>query len=108
MSDPITIAAITAAVSVLGNEYIKGVASEAGKTTWQGIKSLFGWSSDPAPSEVATQVATKLTASPELLQQVLELLQKDKETGAAASMVGTINAAKVVVANTIVTQHFQM
>jgi len=108
MVDPITIATVTSAVSVLGSEFVKGAASEAGKTTWQKIKSLFGWSADPAMSDVATQVATQLTAKPELIPQVLQLLQSDKETGVAAAMVHTINAEKVVVANTIVAQTFQL
>jgi len=108
MIDPTVIATITAAVSVLGNEYLKGIASEAGKKTWQGIKSLFGWSSEPEISDIPTQVATKLQASPELIQQVLKLLQSDTETGVAKAMVGKINAEKVVVADTIVAQTFQM
>lgn len=108
MPDPITMATITAAVSVLGNECLKGIASEAGKDTWQKVKSLFGWESEPKMFEIANQVATKLQASPELAQQVWELLKSNKEAGAAATMVGKIQAEKVVVSKTIVTRNFQM
>lgn len=108
MPDPITLATITAAVSVLGNEYAKGIATEAGKNTWQRISTLFGWSPDSEMSGVANQAAVKMTASPELAQQVWELLNSNKANGTAATMVGTIKAAKVVVAETIVTGEFKM
>ena len=50
--DSAALATITAAVSVLGNEYLKGIAGEAGKATWSAVKSLFGWTSDPHPAEI--------------------------------------------------------
>jgi hypothetical protein len=108
MPDPITIAMITAAVSVLGNEYLKGIASEAGKNTWQKVKSLFGWESEPEVSDVASQVARKLHASPELVQQVWELLKSNKDAGTASAMVGKIEAEKVVVSQIIVTKKIIM
>lgn len=108
MSDPITIATITAAVSVLGNEYLKGIASEAGSNTWQKIKALFGWSSEPQTSDIADEVAKKLCESPELIQKVWELLKNSQDAGTAAAMVGKIDAQKVVVSQTISTQTFQM
>ena|ERR1035438_94560 len=109
MIDPVALASITSAVAVLGNEYLKGVASEAGKSTWAGIKSLLGWTSDPAPAEIPERVANALTATPDIAQKLLELL-KSNQTGTATAMVGKIEASggKIVVANTIVTDHFQM
>src|ERR1035437_4339103 len=62
---PVALASITAAVSVLGTEYLKGIATDEGKGTWSGIKALFGWTSDPAPAEIPEKVATALTASPD-------------------------------------------
>lgn len=109
MIDPVALASITSAVAVLGNEYLKGLASDAGKSTWMGIKSLLGWSSDPAPAEIPTAVAKAVSTSPEVAQKLLELL-KSSNTGTPAALVGNIEASggKVVVANTIVTDHFQM
>jgi hypothetical protein len=106
---PVELASISAAVSVLGNEYLKGIATEAGKSTWSSIKALFGWTSDPAPAEIPEKVATALTASPDITEKLLELL-KSNQTGTATSMVGKIEASggKVVVANTIVTDDFHM
>jgi hypothetical protein len=37
---PVVLSSLTAAVSVLGTDYLKGVGSEAGKATWTGIKTL--------------------------------------------------------------------
>jgi len=101
MLDPITIATITAAVSVLGNEYLKGIASEAGKATWQKVKALLGWTSDPEMAEVPERVAKKLHQSPEIAQELREILKSNSETGAAAAIVGKIKAEKVIVAQTI-------
>ena len=109
MIDPIALASITSAVSVLGNEFFKGVAGEAGKSTWAKIKTLFNWQSDPKPEDIPHTVATALNSSPELAGQVLALLKKD-QTGSPSAMVGNIHAenGKVVVAQTIITSHFQM
>ncbi|MGA7414533.1 MAG: hypothetical protein WBW33_28950 [Bryobacteraceae bacterium] len=109
MIDPVALATITSAVSVLGTEYLKGFSTEAGKATWTGVKALFRWASDPEPAEIPEKVATTLTASPDLTEKLLELL-KNNQTGTASAMVGKISVSggKVVVANTIVTDHFQM
>src|ERR1039457_3777316 len=104
MIDPVALASIVSAVAVLGNEYLKGVASEAGKSTWTGIKSLLEWTFDPAPAEIPEKVAVALTASPDLTEKLLELL-KSNQTGTATAMVGKIEVSggKVVIANTITT-----
>ena len=109
MPDPIALASITSAVAVLATEYLKGVATDAGKSTWLGIKSLLGWASDPAPAEIPEKVANALTASPETADKLLALL-KAEHIGAASSLVGKIEASggKIVVANTIVADHIQM
>jgi hypothetical protein len=86
-TDPIALSSITAAVSVLGNEVAKGIASEAAKTAWGGIKKLFGWPSDPVPDEIPAQIAKATEASPEIVGKLLELL-KHNQTGAATQLVG--------------------
>lgn len=108
MIDPITLATISSAVSVLGNEFLKGVAGEAGKTTWAKIKALLDWQSDPKVEEIPHAVATALTQSPQLAEEIVKLL-KSAETGGASAMVGSIHAegGKVVVAQNITTSTFQ-
>ena len=46
--EPLTLATLTAAVTVLATEVGKGAAAEAGKSAWGKIKSLFKWSAEPA------------------------------------------------------------
>lgn len=87
--DPVVLSSLTAAVSVLGTDYLKGVGSEAGKATWTGIKSLFGWTSDPAPADIPEKVTNALTASPELTEKLLALL-KSGANDAARALVGKI------------------
>jgi hypothetical protein len=97
--DPITIAAVTSAVTVLGTKVAEGAASEAGKTLWGSIKGLFGWTSEPPLAEIAMRAAECLRDHPEHAAQVIQLLQQDK--GAVGMLVGKIDADKVVVAQKI-------
>ncbi len=105
--EPAALATITGAVSVIGTEYLKGVATEAGKATWSAVKALFGWTSDPDPAQIPEKVAAALTDSPALVGKLLEILKRDVS---ATAMVGKIEAAggKVVVAQTIIAHNFQM
>jgi hypothetical protein len=109
MIEPVALASITSAVTLLGSEFIKGVAGDASKATWSKIKQLLGWSVDPPVEEIPQKVATALTASPEVAEQLVKLL-KEANAGSASGMVGSINAAggKVVVAQTIVANTFSM
>jgi len=109
MIDPVALSSITSAVAVLGNEYLKGVASEAGKATWAGVKSLLGWNMDPPLHEIPQKVTEAIAASPIAAAKLLELLQSNKGS-APAALVGNIEArgGNVVVANTIITNDFHM
>jgi hypothetical protein len=109
MIDPISLASITSAVAVLSNEYLKGVANEAGKATWTGIKSLLGWTSDPEPAEIPVRIASAISTAPDIAEKLLEIL-KNNHTGTATALVGKIEASggKIVVANTINTSTFHM
>lgn len=106
MVEPGTMAAIAAAVTVLANEYLKGTASEAGKATWNKIKSLLRWDSDPALPEVSQKVISGLDTN-EKAQKLIELL-KLSGSDAVTTLVGCINADKVVVVQTLVTKKFEM
>ena|SRR6185436_15917838 len=108
MIDPTTLATVTAAVSVLGTEFTKGLAGEAGKNTWGQIKRLFGWNSEPQPSDLAGEVAKKLQESPDLASKVVKLLQENQGVGSASQLVGKIDAEKVVVAQVINASEFNM
>lgn len=102
--DAAALATITAAVSVLGNEYLKGIAGDAGKATWSAVKALFGWTSDPNPADIPEKVTGALTASPELVEKLLAILKSDS-SDTPSQIVGKIEVSggKVVVAQTITT-----
>ncbi len=98
--EPLTLATLTAAVTVLALEVGKGAAAEAGKSAWSAIKSLFKWSADPPEADLSADIAKALQANEALARQVVEILQT-QQTGTASTLVGTINADKVVVADKI-------
>jgi len=97
--DPVTLATITAALTVLSMEVAKGAAGEAGKTLWNKIKSKLGWDQDPSPQDLAPEIARKLAADFKLAQEVVKLLQLHPESSRQAStLVQNIDAEKVIVA----------
>ena len=98
--EPVTLATLTAAATVLASEVGKGIASEAGKSAWGRIKALFNWSADPPEADLSADIAKALAANETLARQVVEILQAES-TGTASTLVGTINADKVVVADKI-------
>jgi hypothetical protein len=60
MIDPISLATLTSAVTVLGAECIKGASRGAGQDLWGKVKSLFNWGADPDLADLAVKVASKL------------------------------------------------
>ncbi len=100
--EPLVLSSITAAITLLGQDYAKGLASEAGKNTWTTIRGLFGWNSEPAVAEIPEKVASGLTASPKSQKSWWKLL-KQESTGAASSLIQnlTISGGKVIFAQVI-------
>jgi ABC-type uncharacterized transport system substrate-binding protein len=99
MLDPITLATVTSAITVLGTKVVEGVASEVGKSLWAGVKNVFGWNNEPKAAEIAQCTAQHLQDHPDHASQVIQLLQQDK--GTVGMLVGQIDAEKVVVAHKI-------
>lgn len=99
---PEALAVITSAATLLGHEFLKGTAGEAGKAAWAEIKSLFHWDADPAEPAIAVTVATELTARPELVEELKRILSKVKD-GTPSMMVGKIvsNGGDVKIVGTI-------
>ncbi len=98
--DPITLATVTSAVTVLATECVKGVAGSAGKDLWTRIKGLLGWTSDPKLPELAPAIAERLQQNEELARQIVVLLKDSQIAGTSATpLVGNIDAEKVVVAS---------
>jgi hypothetical protein len=109
--DPVVLATVTSAVTVLAREAGalatteagKAFASEAGKTLWGTVRNLLGWKEDPKPASLAIDVAHALQKNPDLLTQVVELLKahESQGDGAARALVERIDAKKVVVVHTM-------
>ena len=107
--NPLTLATITSSVTVLATDCLKGIATEAGKSTWNAIKSLFKWNSDPKLEELANKIAEELQKNPEIAEQIVKMLKDQDSIGSASELVSSINAEKVVVAQKIeVGQDFKM
>jgi len=94
--DPFKLAIVTAALTMLGTEVAKGAASAVGQDVWGKVKSLFGWTTEPAAAQLPDGIAQRLLNNDVLLSQVVELLKR-QPTGGASAMVGSINAKNVAV-----------
>ncbi|HVT10722.1 MAG TPA: hypothetical protein VHE55_00520 [Fimbriimonadaceae bacterium] len=96
MLDPLTLASVSSALTLLSSEVAKGIAGDAGKDAWKKIKSLFGWHEEPQLAAIPEMTAKALEASPELANEVKTILSAGN-VGSAGQLVGTIHAEKVVV-----------
>ena len=104
--DPITLATLTSAVTVLGTEILKGAASSVGKDLWGKIKAVFGWNVEPSMSDLPVEVATRLSADGALAKSILALLKSSSSIeNTATALVGNINADQVIVSQTIHVEH---
>ncbi|WP_148282418.1 hypothetical protein [Corallococcus coralloides] len=97
--DPVTLATVTSAITVLGTKVAEGVVGEASKTLWERVLKTFGWSSTPPTEQLAQTTATHLQAHPEQAAQALSILKQD--TGSVGMLVGRIDAEKVIIAQNI-------
>jgi len=88
--DPISLATVTAALTVLGTETAKGVASEAGKNIWTKTKDLLGWTTDPDATALPKAIAARLHGDEALFDRILTLLQDAKTGDTSVQMVGPL------------------
>lgn len=95
--DPVILATITSALTLIATEAAKGAANEAGIALWARIKSMMGWVQEPRLPDVAPEIARKLLTDSELATKILELLQSHPEGSRQAStLVQSIDAEKVI------------
>jgi hypothetical protein len=100
--DPVVLATVTSATTLIATEVAKGAAGEAGKALWSQIKGMFGWQNDPSPPDLAPEIARRLANDAELTKAIIELLKARREISPeASSLVQNISAEKVVVAQTL-------
>jgi hypothetical protein len=98
--EPVSIATITAALTVLGTEVSKGAASEAGKEAWRKIRQLIGPKSQEAIEHTQAIVTERLESDPNILRELLTLLTSS-QSSSVNQLVGSIDAEKVIVAGSI-------
>jgi hypothetical protein len=107
--EPVTLAAVTSALTLLGSEAAKGIISESGKDLWKIAKERFGWSTDPPADSLAIDIANRLKGDESLTNELAELLKSRPDVGVASALVGRIEAGKVIVASSIsVSRDFKM
>ncbi len=100
--DPVVLATVTSATTLIATEVAKGAAGEAGKALWSQIKGMFGWREDPSPPDLALEIARRLAKDADLTKAIVELLKTRREASPeASSLVQSISADNVVVAQTI-------
>lgn len=99
--DPVTLATITSAVTVLANECAKEIAGEAGKAIWDKVKSSLGWNKEPPMQDIPERIAHELQSNPQLASQIVDLLKSAANASSAKALVSNLKAEKVVVAGTI-------
>jgi len=101
--DPTSLAVVTSAITLLGQEVTKGVALEAGKSLWATIhQKLFPQrNTPPNTEELAVLVAQQLQQNPALLQEIATLLMAAPST-TAGKMVQHANSI-----TNIGTQHIE-
>lgn len=91
--DPVSLATVTAALTVLATECTKGVAGNAGNEVWQCAKSLMGWTSDPSPADLAISIASKLNSDDRLAVQIVDLLKSTTDhEDSAATLVNNVKS----------------
>ena len=99
--DPAARVSLISAVTLLGRDYLQGIASESGKATWKQVKSLFGWTSDPRPEELPKLVSAEVAHSPKTAERLLRILeQSDCPTARRFVHHMTTHGGKVIVAHT--------
>lgn len=95
--DPVALATVTSAVTMLASEAGKGIAGEAAKDLWGQIRRRLGLAKDPSKEELAPTVARALAEDEAAAGDVVRMLQQHAgQAGDAASLVGRIDAEKVI------------
>lgn len=102
--EPITISAITAALTALATEVAKGGAGEAGKAAWNRMRGLLGGKTHDAIEQAQAAVTERLDSNPAIIRELLTLLKSSQSVN-AKQLVGSIDADKVVVAENVNTLH---
>ncbi len=94
--DPITLATVTSAVTMLATEAAKEVAGGVGKSLWDAVKAKLGWTVEPPAAELAPRIAQQLENNEALANEIVRLLQAQaqQETAITQQLVGQLDASQ--------------
>ena len=100
--DPLTTAALIVvsknAITTIAAAAMKADASAIARATWEKVKKLVGWDSDPKPADVPALAEAILRARPQLAQEVETIYQEFQQQAGGIS-VEQIRAKNVVLGN---------
>ena len=71
--DPFTAAAV-AAITTVALDATKETATQITKAAWGKLKGVLGWTTEPAPADVAALAEKTLAANPALATQVQQIV----------------------------------
>src|SRR4051794_5353767 len=109
--DPVILYGIaTSALTMLGTEVAREAISEAGKDLWSQVKKRLGLLAEPAPDQLAIEIATRLKDDPALTAELLDMVRsKSAAAGTASMLIGNVKAERSFVAGTVnVSGNFNM
>jgi hypothetical protein len=101
VTDPVTLATVTTALTHLALKALDGTLGEAGKALWNTITQKLGWSTVPTADSLPTAIATQLKDNAALTSELVALLEANPEVGTASAIVGHIQARNVITAGTL-------
>jgi len=87
--------AVVTAIAAVALEATKETATHVTKAAWGKLKSVLGWTTDPAPADVKALAEKTLAAAPALAKQVQQIIN-DYRQQVGGVAVGTINAKTAI------------
>ena len=78
-----------AAIAAVALEATKETATHVTKAAWGKLKSVLGWTTDPAPADVKALAEKTLAAAPALAKQVQQIINDYRQ------QVGSVNVGTV-------------
>jgi hypothetical protein len=86
--DPITIATVTAAATVIGVSVLRGTAPDADKAAWDELQEVFGWDKQPTTDDLSATIAYQLINEEDVAGQVVYIIKTNADKNTARLLGG--------------------